>query len=206
MPDEMRSTVKPVVASKQEIREPLGSKVMMVPCGTGSVETVQVLFVYLTARPEFVVLLRPRNGGENVKRGDIWPEMDQGIEVFPNARFRILRESDDVRKVRSNSVPAAYLNNIAIKLRMILSLVSGDQNLAIERFNSDEYLKTSRPGEQLDKVFLFGNLRIALHKEGEIELLVDHCFQQGARFRIFVEIVGSEHHHFDASCFRSSQA
>src|SRR5207249_5109883 len=58
--------------------------------------------------------------------------------------------------------------------------------------------KAAGLSEQADQFLLLCDLRVTLHKKRNIDLFRDHLLQQFVSLGVFIEIVGSEHHHTNA--------
>src|SRR5262245_9125147 len=104
----------------------------MAPGWIRPIETVEVGFRDGTIGEEVVVLLSTRYRDENVERGNVRLEIAKDVHVFLNAMPCVRREADDVREMADDSIPSAQLHDVAVRRRMILSLVRRQQCLPAE--------------------------------------------------------------------------
>src|SRR5207237_6685292 len=70
---------------------------------------------------------------------------------------------------------------------------------------TDKHFKAAGLSQEPDQFLLLRDLRIALHEEWDIDLFGDHLLQQLMSLRVFIEIVGCEHHHANAGGLRPSE-
>ena len=75
-------------------------------------------------------------------------------DVLVDFFLRVLGESDDVRKMTLDLVLPAQSHDLAVDLRMILSLPGGDQGFPSKRFHANEHLEATGSAEQFDKALL----------------------------------------------------
>ena len=113
--------------------------------------------------------------------------------MFVNLSLRVLGKADNVREVRTDAVRTAQTNDVPVRLRPVLPLVGRQQRVPIEGFDADEHLETPGLRQEIDQVLLPGDLRIALNEELQTEPFLDHRREKFLRFRILIEVVGSEH-------------
>src|SRR5215471_16351515 len=105
-----------------------------------------------------------------------------------------------------HTVLLAQSHDVTVSRWMILRLVSGQQCLAAEGFDSNKNFKAAGASKQTYQFFLFCDLRVALNKERNLNFLFNHLLEQILGFPVFVEIVGGEHHHPNTGSFGVPQA
>ena len=119
-------------------------------------------------------MLRSGNRRKDIKGGSVRADSAKHVEVFVNTRPCIVREADHVGKLDGNFVFAAQSDNLTIGRRVVLCFMRGEQCCPVERFHANKHFEASGPPKQVHKLFLSGNLSVALDKKGNVDLFFNH--------------------------------
>ena len=146
----------------------------MPPCQASRIEAVKIRFNDQALFEEIIVLFSARDRAKDVKRGPVWRDGFEHLQMVTNRFLGVVREADDIRKMGTDPVIATEPDNVVIRIGAILFFVRGDQCFPVKGFDSNEHLVATGPSKQFHKALLSGDLGIALNKELDLNFFVDH--------------------------------
>src|SRR5437870_1402586 len=133
--EDMPEIIELPVTLEQQSLQFRPANIRMPPGSRCSIETVEISLIDPACCEEIVVLFRPWNWGEYVKRSDVRMKTAQYIEISANAIYGVFWEADNVREMAQDAMFPAQVHDIPIHGWVILRLVHREQRLAAKRFH-----------------------------------------------------------------------